>query len=263
MAMCPYCGEEVDDDAAQCWKCGASIAADASDDKTDSDDGGLAVPDDDDEDGGLALPDDIDDDVAKSKPKVQVRECPHCNAPMPKKLHRCKECGRMMEEWGVDESDARAWKMGSWGVILAVTAIAALGFIFLVMPSGDVERVYVTYKFSQLDSLVGRRSRDANRRNQTWEKIDGKFIVWEGMVVERIDGLTDTTFLVKIDPSNAKDLPDVKVTFPSSTSDKVKLIGKDQSLRFDARLLRPGEDEKVVFVMDHADLPKEEGTEGN
>jgi hypothetical protein len=151
-----------------------------------------------------------------------------------------------------------AWKLGAWGVVLAVVAAAVLGFIyFAASRRTEAPKEYVSDTFKLLDSLAGRRGRNEARRGDTWRRVEGKYVTWEGKVTARDESLIAIEFLVKIDPKYRKKLPDVRVVFPLHNKEEVEHYERGDKIRFTARLKELVNDD-VVFLLDNAELAEAE-----
>lgn len=231
MPDCPFCGEEISDTDQNCGRCGAEL-------KTDE----LAVGEE--EAGPLPEP-------------GEIKSCPRCDALLPKKAFRCNECGNKFDDFEVGGGNA-AWKLGAWGVVLAVVAAAVLGFIyFAASRRTEAPKEYVSDTFKLLDSLAGRRGRNEARRGDTWRRVEGKYVTWEGKVTARDESLIAIEFLVKIDPKYRKKLPDVRVVFPLHNKEEVEHYERGDKIRFTARLKELVNDD-VVFLLDNAELAEAE-----
>lgn len=231
MPDCPFCGEEISDTAENCWKCGAGV--------------------------GEEEPVLGEEEAGPLPVAGEIKACPHCDAMVPKKAFRCNECGRKFDGFGAGSGEV-AWKLGSWGVVLAVVAAAALGFIYLAATRRtEAAREFVSETFTRLDSLAGRRGRDEARRGDTWRRVEGKYVTWEGKVTARDESLIAIELLVKIDPTYRKKSPDVRLVFPLENKEEVEHYDRGDKIRFTARLKELVNDD-VVFLLDNAELAEAE-----
>jgi ribosomal protein L40E len=219
MEMCPYCGEEVPEDAVKCWKCDAVLQEAA--------------------DGALEA-----EGQAATGPTLEP--CPHCEAPQPPGAHRCRECGRIINERQAASSQAR-WILGSWAVFAAVGLVVLAVLAAAIMSRRPVEkRVYKSIVYRSLaeryspERLVSTKSKAADR----WEReYRGRHVRWRG-VVERVTG---RVALVRMGEGKASHL--VQVEFEEQEGQELGALAPNQAVSYDARLIRYNDGEHR-FVLD-------------
>jgi hypothetical protein len=228
--MCPYCGEEVPNDSAKCWKCGTELSEGGAKAPADGDD--LEVPDDDDEDGGKG---------------PQTIECPHCGSEAPKKAQRCKECGRALREVKTSHG-AAAWKLGVWALVLGGgLAITVAVVVYSVRRRGDAERAKViAVTFENLKDKVKPLQRtNEERRRDVWNReFDRKFVRWTGVVVQRDP---DQELRLQISQTKGmKDKTDVIVDFDDDSREALSGLKVGDTIVYSARLVEFGHDKDTV-----------------
>jgi hypothetical protein len=184
--MCPYCGEELEANAARCPRCGMVLddAAAAVEEEAPSP-GGPEVG----AGGGAAA----SATAAEAPPrKKQLVPCPHCEVPIPASAHRCPECGRGLR-YLVDESTQAAARRYKRKVQLAVGGGIALAAVALVVASliawsGEEKkgaRKLERVTFDELDRFLGPRSKATpERREEFWDRVEGKDIRLQGRVAK-------------------------------------------------------------------------------
>src|SRR5579871_325615 len=183
--MCPYCGEEVPVDSNRCWKCGTDLPEGASRAPGDE----LEVPDDDDGPPG-----------ATASAGGDLVTCPHCDAPVPKKAQRCRECGRPVREVK-GSSGAGAWRLGAWLVVL----VLAVGAAFLVVTfslksfrKGTTRLPKSDVTWEKLHGQMTAPGTDETRRKEIWDRLyDSHFVRWSGYVASHDPGSNEVTFSQK------------------------------------------------------------------
>ncbi len=241
--MCPYCGEEVPDDSARCWKCGTELGDGGAPARGEDDE--LEVPD---EDGG-------------GEKKVELVACPFCDSPMPKSALRCKECGRTVRDPETPRG-AVAWKLGPW-VAFAAVALVALAIVGIVirsrLQSREIKGERIAIDFRDLEKRVPPGASNAQRRQQVWEEhYEGKIVSWTHWVlkVQKNDqGQLEAWFLAdEVDAKTAKDKkPATIVTF--ADDDDIKDLKPAEKFPYTARLVGLGG--RATFTLESGQKTKQ------
>lgn len=230
MEMCPYCGEEVPDESARCWKCGAILQE--IDDETAAE-----------VEAELA---------AEAPPKLEA--CPHCGSRQKIGTHRCKECGRVINAFEEGESQDK-WKYGSWvafgGVGLIIVMILSIA---VLTGESNQRRVYVPQgSWAAFGQRYSEKSIKARARQvaEKWEREHkDRFVVWSGKVVS-IDGL-DVEFAMSPAAKEANKA-EVKVSFSDSAEGYVESLAKGKEVRYDARLVAYDQEGYRLILEDGVD----------
>lgn len=227
MEMCPYCGEEVPDESARCWKCGAILQE--IDDETAAE---------------------VEAELAAEAPP-KMDNCPHCGARQKLGIHRCKECGRVVNAFEEGESQDK-WKYGSWVAFGGVGLIIVLILTIAVLTGESKQRrVYVPQgswaAMSQRYSALSLKARGAKVAEKWKQEHQDRFVVWKGQVVS-IDG---NEVEVAMSPQARKDgKAEVKVSFSDSAEAYVASLAKGKEVRYDARLVAYNQDGYVLILED-------------
>lgn len=207
MEMCPYCGEDVPDDSSACWKCGTEIQRG---------------------EGGAA---DVEqrNPEARGGPKV---ECPHCHAQISARALRCNECGRVLQRGNVRAN----WAPAAWGafgfVLLASVVGVVVAFVRAHEPPPDPGRdTPIAIPLHELERIYLKGSANEQRRRELWKaEHAGRFVVWEGVIVD-IDPASRTIGLAE---NGLASRASVVVEFKADQD--LSGLKEEKSIRYSARL---------------------------
>jgi hypothetical protein len=232
--MCPYCGEEVPADSGRCWKCGTELTEGA---KAEGDE--LEVPDEDEDEGGAP------------SPGNQLIDCPHCGAQVAKKMRRCKECGRALQEVKTNKG-AVAWRYGVWILVVGV-GIAVAGTVVGVSlgrkHAAERSKILNITFGDAVSKLQPGKKMNEERRTEVWTKeFQNKFVKWKDGTVTSVDpDRRHVTF-----SHSTKGKADVVVTFDSDVD-----LSEGDKKEYSARLVEFGKDkDSVPFTLDEGQLEK-------
>jgi hypothetical protein len=249
MGMCPYCGESISDTAVQCTRCGMMLEEGAEPPEEAAPPpaaakagapakgaGGAAK-------GGAAAARPASAAKPPSAAK-KVEPCPKCDKPVPVKAHRCPSCGTMLREIVSDSTRAEEAKFQRT-VYLGVGA-AALALLVAVLAIGffggakqPKNREWAKVKFDELAAFCGPSAKGSDERQRSnWLKFGGKWVRWEGRVVEIEKGglMSDGALLVRHRDGPGSD-PDVRVALPAEEIAKPG-VAVGAKVHYTGRLLR-------------------------
>jgi len=221
--MCPYCGEEVAESAESCWKCGTEID----------------VPD---EEERILTPDDVvlrGEDEPRRRRGGPMMECPHCKAIVKAAALRCNSCGKQLKRAGWGLAWVRAAYAAFGVVLLAVIAVPVYNKFQAAPERPDWGRDRpLDVKYGQLDRIYLRQGvpNVERKRAETWRtEHEGKFVVWEGAILNVVDPERGLLELARSSTTGADD-PEVRLTLKHPEDiDELNLI-RGKRIRYSGRL---------------------------
>jgi len=257
MNSCPYCGESLTDGAVQCSRCGMMLDEDGSAASTAPEEAAPAK-------GGAKAGGGKNDVLGKASaeaaarfqepPKVKTELCPKCDKPVKVTAHRCPSCGMKMRDVVSDETREReaafqrTVRLGVAGVV--VVLLIVIGVIGLSGRGGRPKNVeYAKVKFEEIITLAGPWSKGtAERQRDQWLKLGGKWVRWEGRVldIERGGLFSEAALLLR--HREGKGDADVRVTMPKEEIEK-QGVGVGAKVAYTARL-RAYDGDPAPYVLD-------------
>jgi hypothetical protein len=212
MQMCPYCGEDVPDDSSACWKCGTEIAKG---------------------EGGAAGADHIEQRNVEGKgsggPKI---ECPFCQAMVSARSLRCNECGKVLQR-GSGRANWVPWAWGSFGLVLLASVVGViLSFVKAHKPAVDPGRDSpVGQNFRELERIYLKGASNEQRRRDLWSaEHQGKFVEWEGVIVD----VDPTARIISLAEDGLGSRSQMVVEFKDGQD--LSGLKEEKSIRYSARL---------------------------
>ena len=228
MNACPYCGESLADGAVQCSRCAMML------------DGGDGEP-----------PDEFDAPAGKGAkgggggknaalreasaraaaahkepPPKKTQPCPKCDRPVNVTAHRCPSCGTKIRDViseSTREEEAKFQRMirlGAAGIVVAILLV--LGLVALFGGSNRPKNIeYAKMKFEELATMVGPTAKGtAQRQKDNWLKLGGKWVRWEGRVMDIEKGGTFGDAALLLRHRDGKGDADVRITLPQAEIEK-------------------------------------------
>lgn len=211
MQMCPYCGEDVPDDSTACWKCGTEVQKG---------------------EGGATGADQIEQRNVEGKTGGPKVECPFCQALISARALRCNECGRVLQKG----SGRANWMPAAWGafglVVLASIVGVILSFVKAHKPAVDPGRDSpLGQNFRELERIYLKGSGSDQRRRELWSaEHQGKFVVWEGVIVD----VDPTSRIIALAEDGLGSRSQMVVEFKAG--EDLSGLKEEKSIRYSARL---------------------------
>ncbi len=195
--MCPYCGEDVPGESAQCWKCGSELSGEAAEE--------------------------LSDGQLDRRPTASA--CPTCQSPLGGS-RRCGTCGWVAR----DGHRAGSPVHGAFFLVACGVLIGLIFGIYRRDTSGG-RATPIPFSYEQLAEIYTSESDDSGALADLWAKEHrGRYVHWDMVILEIDDAGT-----LKLAPEGSPE-PVVHLTLQNSDEIDSRGLKAEKRIKYSAAL---------------------------